>query len=299
VRATTRDGIDVEFGLPVVFSIERQPPACPPVMVTPYSESAVLNAVLHQRASAKWDETPLDLAKNVARTVIAGYLLDQLLEEEKPVERPGSEALERTADRRRRLAMEHQAKMPRDSVREEIQKGLTEALHKQYGIKLIGVGLGNIDVAGAKEEDRKKAIAKPQTPDEKQKVEEAKERVKKADELRDAILKQRVAAWQAEWLSESIRRQAQSDAEAIREIGRARAQSQMRMIQALADGFAQAQEGGKRVRTDLVVLLRLLDAMEEMTRQPGAHEYLPEEALRTPAAMRSIAQRAAGHGPGL
>ena len=298
VRATTRDGIDVEFILPVVLSIERWPPARPPVMVTPFSEAAVLNVVLSQRAGAKWDEAPLDLGKNIARTVIAGYLLDRLLEDEKQAERPADEAMERTADRRRRLAVEHQAKMPREFVREEIQKGLTDALHKLYGLKLIGVGLGNIEVAGAKDEDRKKAAEKPQTPEEKQKVEEAKERVKKADELRAAILKQRVATWQAEWLSESIRRQAQSEAEAVREIGRARAQSQMRMIQALAEGFAQAQEGGKRVRTDLVVLLRLLDAMEEMTRESGTREYLPEETLRTPAAMRLIAQRAAGRGPG-
>jgi len=265
VRATTRDGIDVEFFLPVVFSIERWPPARPPVQATPFSEAAVLNAAISQRAGTnKWDEAPLDLAKNIARAVIAGYLLDRLLEDEKPAEGPAAEAMERIADRRARLVREHRATMPREVVREEIQKRLTEAIHKLYGIKLIGVGLGNIEVAGS-------------------------------DEVRAAILKQRVATWQAEWMSESVRRRAQSDAEAAREIGRARAQSQMRMIQALAEGFAQAQEGGKRVRTDLVVLLRLLDAMEEMTREPIIRERMPEEMLRAQTAIKLAAQRAAGH----
>lgn len=298
VRATTRDGIDVEFPLFAVFSIERWPPARPPVMVTPFSEVAVLNAVLNQRVGARWDETPLDLGKNVVCTVIANYSLDRLLEEQKPTERATVEMMERTADRRRRLAMEHQAKMPREFVREEIQEGLTSILPSSYGIKLVGVGLGNIEVAGAREEDRNKAAEKPQTPAEGPKIEQAKKRAEKADELRDAILKQRVMAWQSEWLSESIRRQAQSEAEAIREIGRARAQSQLRMIQSLAEGFAQAQEGGRRVRTDLVVLLRLLDAMEEMTRESGTRELLPEEMVRAPATMRLLAQRAAAQGLG-
>ncbi len=296
VRATTRDGIDVEFNLATVFSIERWPSARPPVMVAPFSEAAVLNAVLSQRAGPdKWDVTPLDLGKNIARTVIAGYLLDQLLDGEKQPERPVADIVEQTADRRRRLAMEHQAKMPREFVREEIHKALTEAIHRLYGIKLWGVGLGNIEVAGAKEEDRNKVAEQAKTPEEKQRVEEAKERVNKADELRAVIIKQRVASWQVEWMSESIRRQAQSEADAAREIGRARAQSQLRMIQALAEGFAQAQEGGKPVRTDLVVLLRLLDAMEEMTRESSMREHLPEEVSRIPARIRQAALRAAGH----
>lgn len=296
VRATTRDGIDVEFSLSTSFSVERWPPAHPPVMVTPFSEAAVINAVLSQRAGAdKWDVTPLDLGKNIARTVIAGYPLDRLLDDEKQPERLAADFTEQTADRRRRLAMEHKAKMPREYVREEIQKELTEAIHRLYGIKLLGVGLGNIEVAGAKEEDRAKTTEQAKTSEEKQKVEEAKERVKKADELRDAIIKQRVASWQAEWMSESTRRQAQSEADAAREIGRARAQSQLRMIQALAAGSALAQQGDRPVRTDLVVLLRLLDAMEEMTQESSTRTHLPEEISRIPAQIRQAALRAGEH----
>jgi hypothetical protein len=296
VRATTRDGIDIEFSLATVFSVERWPPARPPVMVAPFSEAAVINAVLSQRVGAdKWYVTPLDLGKNIARQVFAGYLLDRLLDNEKQAGLPEVDMSEHPADRRLRLAMEHQAKMPREYVREEIQKELTEAIHKLYGIKLLGAGFGNIDVAGAKEEDRKKAAEQAKTPEEKKQVEEARERVKKADELRDEIIKQRVASWQAEWMSESSRRQAQSEAEAVREIGRARAQSQMRMIQALAEGFAQAQRGGRPVRTDLVVLLRLLDAMEEMTKESSTRVHLPEEVSRSLAQIRQAALRAAGH----
>ena len=311
VRATTRDGIDVEFFLIVLFRIEQVPPAYPPVMITPFSESAVFNAVIAQRSSAdkelKWDEIPLELAKNIARTVIAGYLLDRLLEDETQAERPPREATEQTAERRRRLAIEHQATMPRDCIREEIDKRLRaeiaghvfqdggapqpDSVRKLYGTSIIGVGLGNIQVAGAKEEDRKKAAERPETPA----VREARERVRQSDELRDKVLAQRVMSWQADWMGESIRRRAQSEAEAAREIGRARAQSQMRMIQALTEGFEQAKELGLTVPTDMVVLLRLLDAMEEMAQEPGTREHLPDEALHTQAILKRAAQRAAGH----
>jgi hypothetical protein len=310
VRATTRDGIDVECFLPVLFRIEQVPPARPPVMVTPYSESAVFNAVIAQRSGTdkelKWDEIPLELAKNITRTVIAGYLLDRLLEDEAQAERPPREATEQTAERRRRLAEQHHEKMPREYVRDEIEKRLraeiagytfqddgtsqADSVRKLYGIKIIGVGLGNIDIAGARDEDRKKASERPETKE----VLEARERIKQAEELREKIISQRVMSWQAEWLGESVRRRAQSEAEAAREIGRARAQSQMRMIQALTEGFEQARELGLTVPTDMVVLLRLLDAMEGMAQEPGTREHVPEEILRTQAILKRAAQRAAG-----
>ena len=270
----------------------------------------MFNAVIAQRSTAekelKWDEILLELAKNIARTVVAGYLLDRLLEDETQAERP-RDVTEQTADRRRRLALEHQAKMPREFIREEIEKRLRDeiagylihdeeprqkdSVRKLYGIKIMGVGLGNIEVAGAKDEDRKKAAEKPETKE----VREARKRVEEADKLHDGILAQRVMSWQAEWIGESIRRRAQSEAEAAREIGRARAQSQMRMIQALTEGFEQAKEVGLQVPTDMVVLLRLLDAMEEMAKEPGTREHLQPEALHTQAVLKhAAAQRAAG-----
>jgi hypothetical protein len=167
-------------------------------------------------------------------------------------------------------------------------------VRKLYGIKIIGVGLGNIDIAGAKEEDLKKAEEKPKTAKEQEEVERAKVHVKQAEDLREKIIAQRVMSWQAEWLGESVRRRAQSEAEAAREIGRARAQSQMRMIQALTEGFEQARELGLTVPTDMVVLLRLLDAMEGMAQEPGTREHVPEEILRTQAILKRAAQRAAG-----
>jgi hypothetical protein len=313
VRAATRDGIDVEFFLLTLFGIETAPPARPPVTTTPYSESAVFNAIIAQRSGTdkelRWDEIPLELGKNIARTVIAGYLLDRLLEDETQAEQQAREATEPAtiAERRLRLDKKHSEKMPRDYVRDEIEKRLraeiagytvnedgtqqADPVRKFYGIKIIGVGLGNLEIAGAKDEDRKKAAERPETKE----VLEAKERVKQADDLREKILAQRVMSWQAEWLGESVRRRAQSEAEAAREIGRARAQSQMRMIQALTEGFEQAKELGLTVRTDMVVLLRLLDAMEEMVREPGTREHVPEEVVHTQAILKRAAQRAAGH----
>jgi hypothetical protein len=313
VRATTRDGIDVEFFLPVVFRIEQTPPARPPVSMTPYSEAAVFNAIIAQRSTQseelKWDEIPLELAKNHARTVIAEYPLDRLLEDETQAQqRPSQDAMEPAAERRRRLWEEHRATMPREIIRAEIDQHLRaeiagyrifkdeqgketqlpDPVRKVYGIKLIGVGLGNIEVAGAKSEDRKKALEKPETKE----VKEAQERVKQAEELRKDIVTQRAMSWQAGWMAESIRRRAQSEAEVAREIGRARAQSQMRMIQALTEGFEQAKAAGLQVHTDVVVLLRLLDAIEGMAQEPGTREHLPAEALHTQAVIKRAAERA-------
>lgn len=285
VRATTRDGIDVEFFMPVVFRIEQTPPARPPVSMTPYSESAVFNAIIAQRSTKseelKWDEIPLELAKNHARTVIAEYPLDRLLEDETQAQRVSHDPMEPTAERRRRLWEEHRATMPREVIRAEIDKHLraeiagyriikdeqgkeTQApdpVRKSYGIKIIGVGLGNIEIAGA-------------------------------DELRKAIIHQRAVNWQADWMAESIRRRAQSEAEVAREIGRARAQSQMQMIQALTEGFEQAKAAGLQVHTDVVVLLRLLDAIEGMAQEPGTREHVPAEALHTQAIIKRAAERA-------
>lgn len=311
VRATTRDGIEVEFLLPVIFRIEQLPPARPPVNIAAYSESAVFNAVIAQRTTKseelKWDEIPLELAKNHARAVISEYLLDRLLEDEKQAQQSAHDPMEQTAERRKRLFDEHRATMPRQVIREEIQKRLEaeiaglvigedgkpqpDNVRKRYGIKIIGCGLGNLEVAGAKDEERAKAKEKPKTEEEKK----LKARIEQADRLRNEILAQRMMSWQAEWLAESVRRRAQSDAEAAREIGRARAQSQMRMIQALTEGFEQAKAAGLQAHANVVVLLRLLDAIEEMAQAPGTREHVPEETLHSQAVMKRAALRAAGH----
>jgi len=311
VLATTRDGIEVEFFLPVIFRIEQLPPARPPVNITAYSESAVFNAVIAQRTTKseelKWDEIPLELAKNHARAVISEYLLDRLLEDEMQAQQSAHDPMEQTAERRKRLFDEHRATMPRQVIREEIQKRLEaeiaghvigedgkpqlDVVRKRYGIKIIGCGLGNLEVAGAKDEERAKAKEKPKTEEEKK----LKARIEQADRLRNEILAQRMMSWQAEWLAESVRRRAQSDAEAAREIGRARAQSQMRMIQALTEGFEQAKAAGLQAHANVVVLLRLLDAIEEMAQAPGTREHVPEETLHSQAVMKRAALRAAGH----
>jgi regulator of protease activity HflC (stomatin/prohibitin superfamily) len=312
VRATTRDGIDVEFWLPVVFRIEQSPPTRPPAQITPFSESAVFNAVTAQRATQEglelaWDEIPHELARNHARTVIAEYPLDRLLEDENQAQQSPHDPMEQTAQRRRRLYEEHRATMPRDRIRAEIQKRLQaeiaglvldngrpqpDNVKKRYGIKILGVGLGNIEVAGATDEDCRAIKDKPKTEEDRK----LWERVMQAESVKKEILAQRIMNWQAGWMAEVIHRQAQSEAEATREIGRARAQSQMRMIQALTEGFEQAKSAGLKTHTDIVVLLRLLDAIEGMAREPGTREHVPDEALHTQAIMRKAAlQRAAGH----
>jgi len=313
VRATTRDGIDVEVGLPVIFRIEQSPPTRPPALITPFSESAVFNAVTAQRATQEglelaWDEIPHELARNHARTVIAEYLLDRLLEDESQAQQLPHDPMEQTAQRRRRLYEEHHAPMPRDPIRAEIQKRLEaeiaglvfgddgkpqpEGIRKRYGIKILGVGLSNIEVAGATDEDGHTAKDKPRTEEEKK----LKEHVEQAESVKKEIMAQRIMNWQAGWMAEVIHRQAQSEAEATREIGHARAQSQMRMIRALTEGFEQAKSAGLKTHTDVVVLLRLLDAIEGMAKEPGTREHVPEEALHTQAVMKKAAlQRAAGH----
>ncbi len=296
-RATTRDGIDVEFLLFVVFGIEQQPPARPPVSIAPFSEAAVFQAVLNQRSDAdkylKWDQVPLDIAKDIARRVVAEYYLDRLLEDE-------------TQEGTPRLGKEiGTVKMPRDRVRETIMgqlraevldravqndKTLRSTAGKPYGIRIAGVGLGNIEVAGAKDEDRNKAKEHPETPE----VKQAQTRVELADEVRKNILRQRVANWRAIWEADCTRQAAQSEAEAQSEISRARAESQLKMIQALADGFSEAKAAGVDTPAEVVVLLRLLDAIEDMAQEPGMREQITEELKQTEADIRRVALQTAG-----
>lgn len=296
VRATTQDGIDVQAVVPVVFRIEPWPPMRPPPEITPLSEAATFNALIAQRMDGsgplKWEDIPPMLVRNIARSVIAKYMFDRLLEDELPAAPlPGEEDVP-PAERRRRLTQRRLAPVPRDRIRAEIERRLrADIQERNYGIRILGVGLGDIEVAGATDEDRRKVKDEPKTEEEKK----LKERVERADDVKEKILTQRIDTWRAKWLAEVIRRQAQSTAEATREIGRARAQAQMRMIQALTEGLAQARNLGMTVPTDVVVLLRLLDALEGMSLEPGTREHLSPETRHTQAVMKHAALRAAGH----
>ncbi len=259
---TTRDGIEVTTTLMVAFCIEPQPPTCPPVAVRPYSEAAVFCAALARRTDddrqLNWDEVPIDTVKDIARRCIAKYRFDQLLDNDEDVDEE-------------RLAGRSSLVMPREHLRQEIEDQLKVEVRDRtalnddpvarqpYGIKIIGFNFTAIEPAGTTQ--------------------------------RRSILEQRVSTWQTEWEAEARRRRAQVEAREAHELGRARAQAQMRLIHALSEGFAQAKQARLARPTETVVLLRLLDAMEEMAQEPGTRELVPEEMRHATAAIKLAAAR--------
>jgi hypothetical protein len=261
LHATTRDGIEVATTLLLAFSVEPQPPTRPPVTVRPYSEAAVFCAALTQRTGDdkqfNWDDVPIEAAKDIARQCIAKYHFDELLDKEED-------------SHRQHLARRGSLVMPRDRLRQEIEDQLKVEVcdrnapidnpaklptaRKPYGIRIIGFDFNTIEPAGTNE--------------------------------RRSILEQRVSTWQTEWEAEVRRRRAQVEAAEAHELGRARAQAQMRLIHALSEGFAQAKQAGLARPAEIVVLLRLLDAMEEMAQEPGTRELVPEEMQHVAAAIK-------------
>ena len=264
LRVTTRDGIEVGTTLLLAFSIEPQPPVSPPVMIRPYSEAAVFCAVLTERIGddkkCSWDEVPVEIVKDAARRCIAKYRFDELLDREEDYSKE-------------HLARRGSFEMPRERLRQEIEDHLKiELLDRNapkrtqtelpiastpYGIKVLGFNFVTIEPTGEHE--------------------------------RYSIFEQRVNTWQTNWEAEFRRWRAQVEAIEDRELSRARTQAQMRMISALSEGFAQAKQAGITRPTEMVVLLRLLDAMDEMVQEPGTQELVPGEMQRVSAAIKLAA----------
>jgi regulator of protease activity HflC (stomatin/prohibitin superfamily) len=80
---------------------------------------------------------------------------------------------------------------------------------------------------------------------------------------------QYVEFWQADWKRKDQATLARGQAATIRELGRARAQAQKEIIEALVTSFQAAQESVPGIPSKQLLALRFIDSLEQLNRQVG------------------------------
>jgi len=94
--------------------------------------------------------------------------------------------------------------------------------------------------------------------------------------VRDEVMKERVRAWQAEWVRQILVRQAESQRERIWRIEQARAEAQANLILTLGERLAELDRSDSPVSPEDVIR-EFLRVLEEMAQQPMMRRYLPRE----------------------
>ncbi len=92
-------------------------------------------------------------------------------------------------------------------------------------------------------------------------------------QLSPAITEQYVEFWRAERQRRDRAREAEGRASAIRQIGRARAQAQQQIIQALVASFQASRQATPSVPPKQLLALRLIDSLEQLYRQSGREDH--------------------------
>ena len=83
----------------------------------------------------------------------------------------------------------------------------------------------------------------------------------------DEVKKERIASWQAAWVSKARREEAMGKAEVIRELGLARAYAQMEIILSLAREFQDAVEREVALPAEIVIL-RFMESLRQTWSRP-------------------------------
>jgi regulator of protease activity HflC (stomatin/prohibitin superfamily) len=236
VHALTRDGISISVMMFAIFQIDRR--RAKGEGLYPFDPDAVLKAVHTKGVGPEeefgWEQVATECAADMLRDAFARKSLDQLLKgnDDQPP--------------------------PRETIRKQVAKQVASKM-EAYGIDVIAVGLGNIEV-----ED-------------------------------EEVLTQRVENWAACWKRRRLEREAEGDAEAIRLLEKARADVQGEMIKAITDAFEQLADTEPPVPSN-VVALRLIDILEDMTTSTEAQDWLPQAIQYIPARLRSALRRPPGRG---
>jgi regulator of protease activity HflC (stomatin/prohibitin superfamily) len=243
VHALTRDGIPVTVPMTAVFQVDRQ--RARGDWLYPFDARCVFAAVHAQgvgpgeedkeEEELGWDRLVVDRAADLVRDAIARTLLDRLLESDEEDMGP-----------------------PFKTIGAGAKEQLAQAM-APYGIEVLGVGLGNIEV-----ED-------------------------------EEVLRQRVESWRASWERRRLEKEAQGDAEAIRLIEDARADAQRQMIVAITEAFQQMADSGTPVPPH-VIALRFIDVLEDVAAAQPVHELLPEAVQGIPAQLRLLLEQGTPNG---
>ena len=98
------------------------------------------------------------------------------------------------------------------------------------------------------------------------------------------LLQQRIGNWQAEWERRITAEIGKGEADYIRIVESARAQTQAEMIRTISEGFERA--GPSEQITSEVIALRFVEALEKMIQSPEVQHALPPASAETVEAMK-------------
>lgn len=106
------------------------------------------------------------------------------------------------------------------------------------------------------------------------------------EELRRAIEEQRANTWRAEWIRRAELVEGEASAEVNRLRENARAQAQAQMIRAIIEGLP-VDKDPETIRK--IVILRTLEALEEMRIDPRSQQFFPSQAIGVLDLLRKFA----------
>jgi len=115
--------------------------------------------------------------------------------------------------------------------------------------------------------------------------------------VRDEVLEERVRSWQADWIRQTMLKQAEGHAEWLRQIEQARAEARADLILALGERLAELDRPDARIRPEQV-LHQLLEIMEGMLRRPSFQRYVPRDTIVDVGRVREALGGRGGEGGG-
>ncbi|MBM3130297.1 MAG: hypothetical protein FJ009_16930 [Chloroflexi bacterium] len=107
------------------------------------------------------------------------------------------------------------------------------------------------------------------------------------EKFADAVKENRIKSWQAEWIRRVKISQAEGDAAGTRWREAARAQAQAEMLRAIARGL-EGLDDANRANLSHLFALRMIESLEQMTLDPWAQTFVPEQTLAMLRRLRDL-----------
>jgi len=104
-----------------------------------------------------------------------------------------------------------------------------------------------------------------------------------------SVMRQRIDYWRTEWERMMMIQRGEGATEALRLISQARAQGQAEVIHILTQEAEHLEDMDKDVLAD-VLILRLLEALDDMARRPSVQQLLSPEATEMMERLRRTAE---------
>jgi regulator of protease activity HflC (stomatin/prohibitin superfamily) len=219
VEANTRDGIPVETTVTVIFRVRYVPTPDDSDILYPYDREAIFNVNYARSTNGRevyvWTEQLCPRAAAIFVDELAQYRLNDLYQDNGSVS-------------------------PFDLMQQTIKRKL-ESYADRFGIEIIGVGIGNL-------------------------------------QLPPEVVEQRIRTWQVDWERQIRVQRAVGGAEAERRLKNARARAQIEIIHNITQNIEAMRQAGHSNLTQ-IVMLRMIEALEDATADPVVQMLLPHELM--------------------